>query len=340
MALAEASPQLRPNPEQVLRALRRAWFPVARVADLDRPQAATLLDEPLVAFRTEGGRPAVTARRCPHRGGDLARGEVVGEALACPYHGWRYSAADGVCRHIPALGEGGRIPPGARVASHPVRERYGLLWTCVGDPVVDVPAMPELDGLGMTFLAGEPVDTSAGILASLENFRDVAHFPFVHRNSMGDVPHEVERLEVRSHGFETWMSREYSASAGEAGIYRDRERLGFTYHGVVPSLASALVDYGPQGKRLVFECFMPMGATGSRIFLCSGTAADYTGSSAEEALELELGVLAEDKPILDGLMPPEVPLDHEVPEVSVAADRYTLATRRAFVAFVRHAGAA
>lgn len=291
-------------------------------------------------FRTGSGRVAVTSRRCPHRGGDLALGEVVDEAIACPYHGWEYSANDGVCRHVPSSGEGGRIPPGARIASYAVQERYGLVWTCIGDPVVDVPEMPELDELGMSYLAGEPVDTSAGILASLENFRDVAHFPFVHRDSMGEVPHEVERLEVRSDGFETWMSREYSASAGEAGIYRDRERLGFTYHGVVPSLASALVDYGPQGKRIVFECFMPMGSAGCRIFLCSGTAAGYTGSSPEEALELELGVLHEDKPILDSLMPPEVPLDHEAPEVSVAADRYTLATRRAFVAFVRHAGAA
>lgn len=299
-----------------------------------------MLGEPLVAFRTVAGRTAVTSRRCPHRGGDLALGEVLGEAIVWPYHGWEYEAGSGLCRHIPSLGEGGRIPPGARIASYPVHERFGLVWTCIGDPLVEVPGMPELDELGMTFLAGEPVETSAGILASIENFRDVAHFPFVHRDSMGEVPHEVERLEVRTEGFETWMSREYSASAGEADIYRDQDGLGFTYHGVVPSLASALVDYGPQGKRIVFECFMPMGPTGCRIFLCSGTAAGYTGSSAEEALALELGVLHEDKPILDSLMPSEVQLNHETREVSVAADRYTLATRKAFLAFVCHALAA
>jgi nitrite reductase/ring-hydroxylating ferredoxin subunit len=326
-----------PTTDEIGLALRRAWFPVARSIDIGRPQPSTLLGERLVVFRTAGGQAAVTGRRCPHRGGDLAMGEVVGEAIECPYHGWQFDGATGSCRLVPSLGRGARIPSNAAVTRYPVREKYGLVWTCVGDPVVEVPDLPELDELKMTFLAGEPVATPAGLLASMENFRDVAHFPFVHRRSMGEVPHEVERLDVRSEGFDTWLTREYSASAGASGVYRDQDGLGFTYHAVVPSLASALLDYGPAGKRIVLECFQPEGPTGCRIFLVSGTAAGYTASSAEEALAAELGVLHEDKPILDALMPLEVPLHGEEIEVSVASDRYTLTTRRSFLSFVRHA---
>jgi phenylpropionate dioxygenase-like ring-hydroxylating dioxygenase large terminal subunit len=332
-----ARAQARPTPEQVTDALRRAWFPVARSVDLDRPQGVTLLGEPIVAFRTASGRTCVTSRRCPHRGGDLALGTVVDDAIECPYHGWRYDGETGRCSYVPSLAPDGRIPPGAVVDAHPVVERFGLVWTCIGDPVVDAPDLPELEPMGMSYLAGEPVDTPAGILASLENFRDVAHFPFVHRASMGDVPHEVEKLDVTTDGFDTWLRRSYSASDGAADVYRDQEGIGFTYHSVVPSLSSALIDYGPVGKRIVMEAFMPVGPTGCRIFLVSGTAANWTGAPPEEALAAELGVLHEDKPILDSLIPLEVPLNREAPEVSVAADRYTLATRRAFVSFVRQA---
>src|SRR4051794_2122407 len=90
--------------EDVQRALRRAWFPVARSVDLDRPQAATLLGEPIVTFRTAAGQPAVTSRRCPHRGGDLALGAVIGDTIECPYHGWRFAGDSGRCELVPALG--------------------------------------------------------------------------------------------------------------------------------------------------------------------------------------------------------------------------------------------
>jgi hypothetical protein len=51
-------------------------------------------------------------------------------------------------------------------------------------------------------------------------------------------------------------------------------------------------------------------------------------------------VLHEDLPTLNTLDPPEVPFEREQYELSVEADRYTLATRRAFVEFMRDAGAA
>jgi hypothetical protein len=56
--------------EDVLRALRRSSFPVARVQDLDRPRAALLLGQELVVFATAGGEVAVADVRCPHRGAD------------------------------------------------------------------------------------------------------------------------------------------------------------------------------------------------------------------------------------------------------------------------------
>jgi hypothetical protein len=48
---------------------------------------------------------------------------------------------------------------------------------------------------------------------------------------------------------------------------------------------------------------------------------------------LETQVYLEDQPILDGLRPREVPFGDEM-EFSVASDRYTVAYRRCFIAWV------
>src|ERR1700760_63600 len=94
------------------RAFARAWFPVARDADLASPVLATLLGTRLVVFRTGGGEIVVLRNRCPHRGGKCG--------------------ADGSCTHIPANGVGGQVPKNAKVDSYPVVTRYGLVWTCLG----------------------------------------------------------------------------------------------------------------------------------------------------------------------------------------------------------------
>jgi phenylpropionate dioxygenase-like ring-hydroxylating dioxygenase large terminal subunit len=328
------------TPETRTAALRRGWYPVARSVDLDCPQQATLLGRRLVAFRTADGRPRVLPDRCLHRGGALHRGAVIGDSIECPYHGWQWRGADGNCVYIPSNGPSAPIPKAAVIDAFPAVERYGLVWTCVGDPLTGPPDLPELEPLGMAYTAGDPVDVEAGILAAMENFRDVAHFPFVHRGTMGDVAHRVAKFEVRREGYETWMTRHYSAANGESELFRDIEDQTFDYHAVAPSIATVLLDHGTDGKRVVMEAFTPAGPTGCRIFLVSGTAADYTAYDPAATLATEMQVLHEDLPTLNTLDPPEVPFEREQYELSVEADRYTLATRRAFVEFMRDAGAA
>ena len=116
-------------------AMRRSWFPVARIVDLGTPQKATLLGEKLVVYRDRNGRVTVQSRRCPHRGGDLSIGEVHDGSIGCPYHGWQFSSTDGACVRIPSLVDQGRIPPKAGIATYPAVEKYGHVWTVLEDPV-------------------------------------------------------------------------------------------------------------------------------------------------------------------------------------------------------------
>ena len=64
-------------------------------------------------------------------------------------------------------------------------ERYGLVWVSLGEPARDVPPFPEWEDGGFRKLLCGPYAVEASGPRIVENFLDVAHFPFVHENVLG-----------------------------------------------------------------------------------------------------------------------------------------------------------
>lgn len=123
---------------------------------------------PIALWRSESGRAAASADRCPHRGMRLSHGFVRGEALSCIYHGWSYAQA-GSCLRIPA--HPGLTPPETiRVATYKVKEADGLVWVATGNPVAQPPRLPGFSPLrSLTALAGvAAIEAVAGAKASPE----------------------------------------------------------------------------------------------------------------------------------------------------------------------------
>ncbi len=86
-------------------ALANTWMPVVNSRDIDdeAPLGVVLMEQPLVVWRTSDGAIHVAHDQCPHRGAALSIGELRGDQLMCPYHGWQFGA-DGVCTrqtHLP-----------------------------------------------------------------------------------------------------------------------------------------------------------------------------------------------------------------------------------------------
>ena len=320
--------------DEILIALRRSWFPVARVQDLERPVETNLLGERLVVFRTEGGQPRVLDRRCVHRGANLARGEVHGDLLACPYHGWRYEGETGRCTYVPSLaGSDKRVPSTARVQSYPAHVQWGHVWTVLDEPLGPPPDPAEFHELELgSWVAGPTIHSSIGLAATTENFRDVAHFPFVHRGTMGEVPHAVEPLDVRREGTEVWMTRRVEAQPGAP--WSDDGDSWMRYHTLAPGVSIILYDYDDLGKRVLVGCPSPISYEECTIFWGVANDAGFTGMSVEAAMESEYAVYMEDIPVVCDLDPPEVRFDGEAPEVSVPSDLFTLGYRKAFLEFV------
>ncbi len=78
---------------------------IARLDELEVGRMKALLVEGrgIVLYHTSRGYFA-TDSRCPHRGGPLVEGDIVGNEVVCPWHLWSFDIASGICGANPAIG--------------------------------------------------------------------------------------------------------------------------------------------------------------------------------------------------------------------------------------------
>lgn len=80
------------------------WFMALTSADLAVKEVkyVNILGEHLAVFRGEDGVVHILDAYCPHLGANIAvGGQVRGNSLQCPFHGWRFQGDDGSCVEIP-----------------------------------------------------------------------------------------------------------------------------------------------------------------------------------------------------------------------------------------------
>lgn len=72
------------------------WNTVAHIGDVRRGDViAVAIGGHELVVGLDGDTYFASARRCPHRGGDLADGIVSRGHVVCPQHGWRFSTTTG-----------------------------------------------------------------------------------------------------------------------------------------------------------------------------------------------------------------------------------------------------
>jgi nitrite reductase (NADH) small subunit len=77
---------------------------------LGRAKAVAAGEKRIAVFHTQQGIFAVD-NTCPHRGGPLAEGDVIGDEIVCPWHLWGFDLRSGLCAGNPEIA----------VATHEVR---------------------------------------------------------------------------------------------------------------------------------------------------------------------------------------------------------------------------
>jgi len=125
------------------------WYTVAWSKDLAVGQAIGVVvwQQKIALYRDRSGQVYALDDACPHRGVELSRGKVMGDRLACRYHGWEFDG-QGQCQAIPYLPPTQKLPC-ARVQSYRAVDRYGIIWVFPGDQrladQVPLPEIPEYD---------------------------------------------------------------------------------------------------------------------------------------------------------------------------------------------------
>lgn len=166
---------------------RNRWYIGAFSREItDRPFQRTLLDTPVVFYRTEAGQAVAMYGLCPHRYYPLARGQVQGDAIVCGYHGFTFSAS-GKCIRIPSQSAGADFFQ--RV--YPLEERGFLTWIWMGDPALANPSLIPpyesfgLDQPGWTTSGGERIELKARMQLLIDNLMDLTHLPHIHHQIGG-----------------------------------------------------------------------------------------------------------------------------------------------------------
>ena len=192
-----------------MKAPRNTWYAAGWPSDFTAaPTQRTILEEPLVFFRTSVGKLVALHNICTHRFAPLHMGKVIGDTLECPYHGLRYNTS-GVCVFNPDLD--GQVSPRSRVNSYPVVEKGGVCWIWMGDPaeadeakIVDFPFLHSPDTYRP--LKGY-LHVRANYHLLIDNLVDVAHGLILHAGTLSTPGLAKGHHEVGRDGDGIWVKR-------------------------------------------------------------------------------------------------------------------------------------
>lgn len=156
------------------------WYAAGFIHEITtQPIRRVLFDLPLVLYRTESGEAVALSDVCPHRRAPLHLGRVIGNDIACPYHGLRFNSS-GKCSYNPNF----RDPaPNVGTTRHTLVERHHMAWIWMGGADAATPnTIPDFSGL--TAPSVRPVHGYLMIKAreSLisDNLLDLSHAEFIH----------------------------------------------------------------------------------------------------------------------------------------------------------------
>ncbi|MBW4514915.1 MAG: aromatic ring-hydroxylating dioxygenase subunit alpha [Timaviella obliquedivisa GSE-PSE-MK23-08B] len=163
------------------------WYPVAWAEQLKVGQVmpVTVWQQAIAVYRNATGQAFALEDACPHKGIELHKGEVVGNCLTCPYHGWEFDS-DGHCVNIPYFPKSQMLPR-ANARSYPTQEKYGIIWIFPGDRASasqhQLPEVPEFDHPDWVLV---PITGKFNAHFSIcnENTMDVFH-GYLHKNLQG-----------------------------------------------------------------------------------------------------------------------------------------------------------
>ncbi len=300
------------------------WHVIGRSSDLPEGsiRKARVLGEDLVSWRFNG-RANVWQDLCVHRGSRLSLGSVRDGELTCAYHGWTYDES-GQCVRFPSHPEQ-KPPPTAHVKTYRSEERYGLTWACLGEPAREIPAFAKWDDRSFRKVFCGPYLYRASATRAVENFLDVAHFPFVHGGLLGDEAHaEINDYTVEA-GPEGIVARNVVVWQPDPDGTGNGKTVNYTYR-VLRPLTAYFVKRTEEGSFAIQLNVTPIDESSCEGWMC--IALDYAAETTDSELRAyQDKITGQDVPVVESQRPERLPLDLQA-EMHLRSDRIAVAYRK------------
>ena len=212
----------------------------------------------------------------------------------------------------------------------PVLRRYGYVWSALDPAPRPLFEVPEFDEAGRRFTPCGPVGVKTSALRVIENFLDLAHFPFVHPGILG-TESETEvipyRVEIRRDVDEVWavdcgFFQPKAMAASSAGA-----QVEYRYRVAQP--CSAVLYKTSPGRAGAFDLIgilvRPLQETACEVHAWMLMWDEE--SSDESLLQFQQEIFLQDRIILENQIPHLLPLSAGM-EIPTRADATSIAYRR------------
>jgi phenylpropionate dioxygenase-like ring-hydroxylating dioxygenase large terminal subunit len=212
----------------------------------------------------------------------------------------------------------------------PTRQRYGHLWTTLGTPATELLPIPEADETDRRVIVCGAISVKTSGLRIVENFLDMAHFPFVHTDILGAEPHtEVLHYttEIRRDVDEVWATncqffQPQAALSATSGIMTQ-----YMYR-VANPFATVLYKTCPNAANrwdVICRFVQPLDPDRCRAHPVMFLIDDI--SPLTELIHFQQLIFLQDRIILENQRPALLPLEPRA-EIPTRADASSIAYRR------------
>ena len=298
-----------------------AVLPLTELEARDNVAGARLLGEDLVIWRS-GDQVSAWKDLCVHRGTRLSLGKkLTDDTLQCPYHGWTY-AADGQCVRIPAHPEQ-KPPTKARAIAYRAKLAYDMVWVCLGEPAHAIPEFDEWHDESYRKILCGAYEFGAAAPRMVENFLDVAHFPFVHENILGTQ----DRPEIPDYDV---ITDDNGITASDIRIFQPNPDgsglpgwVSYTYKVYRPLVAYFRKEAAE--KFAILLMVTPVEELRSLMWMWMVMTQDDSSDESLRAFQDEIAY--QDLPIVQSQRPELLPLDLQS-ELHLRSDKTAIAYRR------------
>lgn len=212
----------------------------------------------------------------------------------------------------------------------PVQRAFNHLWTTLSEKPRELFAISEAQEPGRRLVPCGVVRVKCSPLRAVENFLDIAHFPFVHTDVLGAEPHtEVYKYDVRIDDtddeviasnirfYQPQASKSSSGGIETQYIYRVPAPMAAVLYKTCPPK--------PEAMDVIAIFVQPLDEETCNVWPWMALYDDV--SSMADLIQFQQLIFLQDRSILENQIPRRLPLDPKM-EIPTRADLTSVAYRR------------